>query len=79
MGGEADGELEVRRGVRTHVKAGVDVIKIMATGGHMTLRHESESAAVLSGGAARGSGGSAPVKSPAHGARARSVGHRQRG
>ncbi len=36
MGGEADGELEVRRGVRTHVKAGVDVIKIMATGGHMT-------------------------------------------
>jgi imidazolonepropionase-like amidohydrolase len=36
MGGEADGELEVRRGVRTRVKAGVDVIKIMATGGHMT-------------------------------------------
>jgi imidazolonepropionase-like amidohydrolase len=36
MGGEADGELEVRRGVRMHVKAGVDVIKIMATGGHMT-------------------------------------------
>jgi imidazolonepropionase-like amidohydrolase len=36
MGGEADGELEVRRAVRTHVKAGVDVIKIMATGGHMT-------------------------------------------
>jgi imidazolonepropionase-like amidohydrolase len=36
MGGEADGDLEVRRGVRTHVKAGADVIKIMATGGHMT-------------------------------------------
>jgi imidazolonepropionase-like amidohydrolase len=36
MGGEADGELEVRRAVRTHVKSGVDVIKIMATGGHMT-------------------------------------------
>lgn len=36
MGGEADGELEVRRGVRSHVKAGVDVIKLMATGGHMT-------------------------------------------
>ncbi|MBV9325603.1 MAG: amidohydrolase family protein [Chloroflexi bacterium] len=36
MGGEADGELEVRRGVRTRVKSGVDVIKIMATGGHMT-------------------------------------------
>jgi imidazolonepropionase-like amidohydrolase len=36
MGGEADGELEVRRAVRAHVKAGVDVIKIMATGGHMT-------------------------------------------
>jgi imidazolonepropionase-like amidohydrolase len=36
MGGEADGELEVRRAVRSHVKHGVDVIKIMATGGHMT-------------------------------------------
>jgi imidazolonepropionase-like amidohydrolase len=36
MGGEADGELEVRRAVRSHVKYGVDVIKIMATGGHMT-------------------------------------------
>ena len=36
MGGEADGELEVRRAVRAHVKAGVDVLKIMATGGHMT-------------------------------------------
>ena len=36
MGGEADGELEVRRGVRARIKAGVDVIKIMATGGHMT-------------------------------------------
>jgi imidazolonepropionase-like amidohydrolase len=36
MGGEADGELEVRRAVRAHVKAGVDVIKMMATGGHMT-------------------------------------------
>jgi imidazolonepropionase-like amidohydrolase len=36
MGGEADGELEVRRAVRAHVKAGADVLKIMATGGHMT-------------------------------------------
>jgi len=36
MGGEADGEIDVRRAVRAHVKAGVDVIKIMATGGHMT-------------------------------------------
>ena len=36
MGGEADGELEVRRGVRARVKQGVDVIKVMATGGHMT-------------------------------------------
>jgi imidazolonepropionase-like amidohydrolase len=36
MGGEADGELEVRRAVRAHVKARVDVIKIMATGGNMT-------------------------------------------
>lgn len=37
MGGEADGELEVRRGVRERVKRGVDVIKIMATGGNMTV------------------------------------------
>jgi imidazolonepropionase-like amidohydrolase len=36
MGGEADGELEVRRAVRARVKAGADVIKVMATGGHMT-------------------------------------------
>lgn len=36
MGGEVDGELEVRRGVRARVKRGVDVIKIMATGGNMT-------------------------------------------
>jgi len=36
MGGEADGELEVRRAVRAHVKNGVDVIKVMATGGHLT-------------------------------------------
>jgi imidazolonepropionase-like amidohydrolase len=36
MGGEADGELEIRRGVRERVKNGVDVIKVMATGGHMT-------------------------------------------
>ena len=36
MNGEADGEMEVRRGVRARVKRGVDVIKVMATGGHMT-------------------------------------------
>lgn len=36
MGGEADGELEVRKAVRNHVKAGCDWIKIMATGGNMT-------------------------------------------
>jgi imidazolonepropionase-like amidohydrolase len=36
MNGEADGELEVRRGVRLRVKRGVDVIKVMSTGGHMT-------------------------------------------
>jgi imidazolonepropionase-like amidohydrolase len=36
MNGEVDGELGVRRGVRERVKRGVDVIKIMATGGNMT-------------------------------------------
>ncbi len=36
MGGEADGELEIRKAVRERVKAGADWIKIMATGGNMT-------------------------------------------
>ncbi len=36
MGGEADGELELRKAVRGMVKAGVDWIKVMATGGSMT-------------------------------------------
>jgi imidazolonepropionase-like amidohydrolase len=36
MGGVADGELEVRRGVRARVERGVDVLKVMATGGEMT-------------------------------------------
>lgn len=36
MGGEADGELELRKAVRARVKAGVDWIKVMATGGQMT-------------------------------------------
>jgi imidazolonepropionase-like amidohydrolase len=38
MGGEADGELDVRRAVREHLKVGVDWIKVMATGGNMTPR-----------------------------------------
>lgn len=36
MNGEVDGELGIRRGVREHVKRGAHVIKVMATGGHMT-------------------------------------------
>jgi len=36
MGAEADGEQEVRRMVRQHHKHGVDLIKIMSTGGFMT-------------------------------------------
>ncbi len=36
MGGEADGEVEIRKAVRGLVKAGVDWIKVMATGGNMT-------------------------------------------
>lgn len=36
MGGEADGELGVRVAVRERVKAGVDWIKVMASGGNMT-------------------------------------------
>lgn len=38
MGGEADGELAIRRAVRERVKAGADWIKVMATGGNMTAR-----------------------------------------
>lgn len=38
MGGEADGELAIRRAVRERLKAGVDWIKVMATGGNMTAR-----------------------------------------
>ena len=36
MGREADGEAEVRKAVREQLKAGADVIKLMATGGVMT-------------------------------------------
>jgi imidazolonepropionase-like amidohydrolase len=36
IGGEADGELGVRVAVRERVKAGVDWIKVMASGGNMT-------------------------------------------
>jgi len=36
MGGEADGELELRKAVRERIKAGCDWIKVMATGGNMT-------------------------------------------
>jgi imidazolonepropionase-like amidohydrolase len=38
MGGEADGELELRRAVRQHIKDDVDWVKIMASGGNMTPR-----------------------------------------
>lgn len=37
-GGEVDSVTEIRRTVRDHHKAGVDVIKVMATGGFMTAR-----------------------------------------
>jgi imidazolonepropionase-like amidohydrolase len=38
LGGEADGEEGVREAVRAHAARGVDLIKIMATGGNMTRR-----------------------------------------
>ncbi len=37
FGLEADGEAEVRKAVRQQLKAGADVVKLMATGGVMTL------------------------------------------
>jgi imidazolonepropionase-like amidohydrolase len=36
LGGEVDGERAIRDRVRRHAEAGVDLIKIMATGGRMT-------------------------------------------
>ncbi len=45
LGGEVDGEDGIRRAVRERVARGVDVIKIMATGGNMTPTlgpHESQ-------------------------------------
>lgn len=36
LGGEVDGDLAIRKGVRERVKRGVDCLKIMATGGGMT-------------------------------------------
>ena len=45
LGGEADGEEGVREAVRAHAARGVDLIKIMATGGNMTPSlgpHESQ-------------------------------------
>jgi imidazolonepropionase-like amidohydrolase len=41
MGREADGEAEVRKAVRDQLKAGADVIKLMATGGVMTAGVEA--------------------------------------
>ncbi|HMO96615.1 MAG TPA: amidohydrolase family protein, partial [Tepidiformaceae bacterium] len=38
MGGECDGVEGIRKAVRERVKAGVDVIKVMASGGNMTPR-----------------------------------------
>lgn len=38
MGGECDGVDGIRKAVRERVKAGVDVIKVMASGGNMTPR-----------------------------------------
>jgi imidazolonepropionase-like amidohydrolase len=37
MGGEADSDDELRRMVRTHHKHGADLIKVMSTGGFMTI------------------------------------------
>ena len=36
LGGEADDEAALRRGVRARAKQGVDVVKVMATGGNLT-------------------------------------------
>jgi imidazolonepropionase-like amidohydrolase len=71
LGGEADGEDGVRRAVRERAEHGVDVVKIMVTGGNMTPTfgpHESqfgrnEIAAAVSEAHAHG----LPVAAHAHG------------
>ncbi|MEM2351675.1 MAG: amidohydrolase family protein, partial [Thermoproteota archaeon] len=45
MGGEVDGVREIRAAVRERVKRGVDVIKIIATGGKMTPNTRPENVA----------------------------------
>ena len=79
MGGEADGELEVRRAVRARVKAGVDVIKIMATGGHMTPGTNPQLPQYTVAELTAAVDEAHRLGRHADRARARSAGHRQRG
>lgn len=44
LGGEVRGEAGIRAGVREHAERGVDVIKIMASGGHLTPGSRSDQA-----------------------------------
>lgn len=46
LGGQADSEAELRMGVRVRATRGVDVIKVMATGGEMTLGTRSHEAQI---------------------------------
>jgi imidazolonepropionase-like amidohydrolase len=72
LGGEADGEDGVRRAVRDRAARGVDIIKIMATGGNMTPTlgpHESQyTLAELTAATDEAHAHSLPVAAHAHGA-----------
>jgi imidazolonepropionase-like amidohydrolase len=72
LGGEADGEDGVRRAVRDRAARGVDVIKIMATGGNMTPTlgpHQSQyTQAELAAAVGEAHAHGLPVAAHAHGA-----------
>ena len=76
MGGEVDGEQDVRRMVRRHHKHGVDLIKVMSTGGFMTEGSAPWYAQFEPRGTGRGRGG-APGGQAGGRARARGGGIRR--
>jgi imidazolonepropionase-like amidohydrolase len=82
LGGEAAGVDGVRAAVRALAERGVDVVKVMVTGGNLTSPHPRLGAvavAVRPGRAGGGGGGGAPGRAGGHRACARRPGHRRGG
>ena len=83
LGREADGPDDARKAVREQLKAGADVIKIIATGGVMTPGVEPGSPQMTLRGDARGhrggAQGGAPHRGPRHGRDRDQRGDRLRG